>query len=67
MINAIGTAEAAKRLGLTSNQVRNLCKRRVIRAKQIGRNWLMDPADVEAAKSRPDGRRTARAGKARKK
>jgi excisionase family DNA binding protein len=52
----IGTAEAARRLGVTPNRVRALIVSKRLKAMQVGREWLIDPKDLEAVKKRPPGR-----------
>ena len=48
----ISTAEAAKRLGVTQSRMQKM-----IAAKRLkGREWLIDPKDLEAVKDRKVGR-----------
>ncbi|HXC71395.1 MAG TPA: helix-turn-helix domain-containing protein [Pyrinomonadaceae bacterium] len=59
----ITTAEAAKRLGVTQNRVRALIEAKRLKAFKYGREWLIDPKDLEAVKVRKVGRpRKARKG-----
>lgn len=50
------TAQAAIILGITERRVRQLADAGGI-GWNIGRDWLFSPADIEAMRARPDGRR----------
>ena len=52
----ISTAEAARRLGVTPNRVRALIEAKRLKAFKYGREWLIDPKDLEAVKNRKTGR-----------
>jgi excisionase family DNA binding protein len=52
----ISTAEAAKRLGVTTNRVRAMIEAKRLKAIKVGREWLIDPKDLEAVKDRKVGR-----------
>jgi excisionase family DNA binding protein len=52
----IGTAEAARRLGVTQNRVLALIDAKRLKATKIGNAWLIDPKDLEAVKDRKVGR-----------
>jgi excisionase family DNA binding protein len=52
----ITTAEAARRLGVTPNRVRALIQAKRLKAFKYGREWLIDPQDLEAVKDRKVGR-----------
>jgi excisionase family DNA binding protein len=52
----ISTAEAAKRLGVTKNRVRAMIVAKRLRAIKVGREWLIDPKDLDAVKDRKVGR-----------
>ena len=52
----ITTSEAAKRLGVTPNRVRALIEAKRLKAFKYGREWLIDPKDLEAVKVRKVGR-----------
>jgi excisionase family DNA binding protein len=52
----IGTAEAARRLGVTQNRVRMLIDAKRLKATKVGNAWLIDPKDIEAVKIRKPGR-----------
>ena len=52
----ISTAEAAKRLGVTTNRVRAMIEAKRLKAMKVGREWLIDPKDLEAVKDRKVGR-----------
>jgi len=52
----ISTAEAAKRLGVTTNRVRALIEAKRLKAIKVGREWLIDPKDLDAVKDRKVGR-----------
>lgn len=63
----ISTAEAAKRLGVTTNRVRALIDAKRLKAMKVGREWLIDPKDLAAVKvrkvGRPKSRKTTKASK----
>lgn len=48
----IGTAEAAKRLGVTAQHVTRLIRTGELKGEQIGRTWVIDERSVEAFKKR---------------
>jgi excisionase family DNA binding protein len=52
----IGTAEAARRLGVTQNRVRMLIDAKRLKATKVGNAWMIDPQDLEAVKNRTPGR-----------
>lgn len=52
----ITTTEAAKRLGVTPTRVRALIESGRLKAFKYGREWLIDPKDLEAVKNRKVGR-----------
>jgi excisionase family DNA binding protein len=52
----IGTAEAAKRLGVTQSRVQKMIAVKRLKAIKVGREWLIDPKDLEAVKDRKVGR-----------
>ena len=52
----ITTAEAAKRLGVTANRVRAMIRAKRLNAFKFGREWLIDPKDLDAVKERKVGR-----------
>ena len=52
----IGTAEAAKRLGVTVSRVHKMIAAKRLKAIKIGREWLIDPKDLDAVKERKVGR-----------
>ncbi len=52
----ISTAEAAKRLGVTPDRVRKMIVAKRLKAIKVGREWLIDPKDLEAVKNRKVGR-----------
>jgi len=52
----IGTAEAARKLGVTQNRVRALIEAKRLRATKLGNLWLIDPKDLDAVKIRKPGR-----------
>ena len=49
----IGTAEVATRLGLTTGRVRTMIGKGIIKADKVGRDWLVDEAEVVRLKSSP--------------
>jgi excisionase family DNA binding protein len=52
----IGTTEAAQRLGVSANRVRALIENKRLKAMKVGREWLIDPKDLNAVKKRKPGR-----------
>jgi excisionase family DNA binding protein len=52
----ITTVEAAKRLGVTPSRVRALIEAKRLKAFKYGREWLINPKDLEAVKDRKVGR-----------
>lgn len=56
----ISTAEAARRLGVTANRVRALIDAKRLKAIKVGREWLIDPKDLDAVKNRKTGRPKSR-------
>jgi len=52
----ITTAEAARRLGVTGNRVRAMIRAKRLKAFKFGREWLIDPKDLDAVKDRKVGR-----------
>lgn len=53
----IGTAEAARRLGITPNGVRDLVRRGRLEVRRAGGRWLVDAASVDAYAQRRVARR----------
>ncbi len=51
-MDIIGTAEAARILGLTQRMVVYLIKEGELEAKKIGPNWAIDKNSVESHKAR---------------
>jgi excisionase family DNA binding protein len=52
----IGTAVAAERLGVTQGRVRALIRAKRLPAKQLGRDYFIDPKDLAKVKDRKPGR-----------
>ena len=52
----IGTAEAAKRLNVTVSRVQKMIAAKRLKAIKVGREWLIDPKDLDAVKDRKVGR-----------
>jgi excisionase family DNA binding protein len=52
----IGTAEAARRLNVTQSRVRVLIDSGRLKAMKVGREWLIDPKDLDAVTDRKVGR-----------
>ena len=52
----IGTAEAARRLGVTVSRVQKMIAAKRLKAIKVGREWLIDPKDLDAVKDRKVGR-----------
>lgn len=55
-LRLLGTAEAAERLGVSTNRVRQLIATRQLPAVKIGRNFVLKVEDVEAFLRQPPGR-----------
>jgi len=55
-VKVIGTTEAARRLGVQPNRVRTLIESGRLKAQKIGREYAIDPKDLEAVKYRKVGR-----------
>ena len=52
----IGTAEVARRLNVTQSRVRAMIDSGRLKAIKVGREWLIDPKDLDAVKDRKVGR-----------
>ena len=52
----ISTAEAAKRLGVTQSRVQKMIAAKRLKAIKVGREWLIDPKDLDAVSDRKVGR-----------
>ena len=55
-MNLIGTAEVAKRLGVSQDRVRALIKAERLPATKLGRDYFIDPKDLSLVKNRKPGR-----------
>jgi len=55
-VKIISTAEAAKRLNVTADRVRKMIEAKRLKAIKLGREWMIDPKDLEAVKDRKVGR-----------
>jgi excisionase family DNA binding protein len=55
-MKVIGTTEAAKRLGISQNRVRDLIASGRLKAQKIGREYAIDPSDLKAVQNRSPGR-----------
>ena len=55
-MNLIGTAVAAKRLGVTQDRVRALIKAGRLPATKLGRDYFIDPEDLVLVRNRKPGR-----------
>lgn len=51
-VDLITTAEAARRLGIKPVTVRWLITTGVLPARRLGRDWMIDPADLAKARDR---------------
>lgn len=56
MINLIPVSKAAALLGVTPRRVQALITSGKLRAQRIGRDYLIDPGDLELLERRPSGR-----------
>lgn len=52
----ITVSKAAARLGVTPRRVQALIASGKLRAQRIGRDYLIDPADLPSLERRPPGR-----------
>jgi excisionase family DNA binding protein len=55
-VKIINVAEAAKRLNVTPDRVRKMIDSKRLKAIKLGREWMIDPKDLEAVKNRKTGR-----------
>lgn len=55
MPDYISTKEAAKRLGVSDRQVRNLIRNNLLPAQIVAGNYIIDPADLDKVPPRPLG------------
>ena len=55
-MEVIGTTEAAKRLGISPNRLRDLIASGRLKAQKIGREYAINPKDLAAVKKRAPGR-----------
>jgi|MudIll2142460700_1097286.scaffolds.fasta_scaffold04096_4 excisionase family DNA binding protein len=51
----ITTQETAERLKTTDRNVRYLCKRGTLKARKVGRDWLVSEKAVREREARDDG------------
>ena len=56
MTNLIPVSKAAALLGVTPRRVQALITSGKLRAQRIGRDYLIDPGDIELFERRPSGR-----------
>jgi excisionase family DNA binding protein len=49
--NIIGTAEASEILGLSQDHIKLLCRQGKIKAKRIGKTWIIDKTSLADFKS----------------
>ena len=58
-MNLVTTKKAADRLGVTTRRIRAMIDAGIIPATKIGRDWMVDPEDIEAVRNtpRPPGRK----------
>jgi excisionase family DNA binding protein len=56
VMRIISTREAAKRLNVTPDRVRKMIEAKRLKAIKVGREWLIDPRDLDAVKDRKVGR-----------
>ncbi len=55
-MNLLGTADAAKQLGVTPGRVRAMIAAKRLPAIKLGRDYLIDPKDLVLLKNRKPGR-----------
>jgi excisionase family DNA binding protein len=55
-MKVIGTTEAVKRLGVNPSRVRALIKGKRLTAIKVGREYAINPSDLNAVKNRKLGR-----------
>ena len=63
LMELIGTAIAAKRLGVSQDRVLALIKAGRLPAKKLGRDWFIDPKDLKLVAVRKPGRPRKRGSK----
>lgn len=64
MTTLLTTRDVSIELGITPRRVQSLISSGRLRANRIGRDWLIDPSDIESVRHRPPGRpRTKNIGK----
>lgn len=51
--NIIGVEEAAKLWGLSPGYIKNLCAEEKIKAKKIGKTWVIDKTQDNPSQSKP--------------
>lgn len=56
----LNTTQAAKILGISRDGVLKLIYSGTLRAEKVGRDWMITPAAIEAAKGRRVGRPSTR-------
>lgn len=55
-MSSLTTTQAADALGVTPRRVVALIKTGRLKATKFGRDWLINPADLDALRQRPAGR-----------
>jgi excisionase family DNA binding protein len=55
-MNLLTVAQAADLLGISPQRVRQLISAGRLKAEKAGRDWLIDPPDLEAVRERKPGR-----------
>jgi excisionase family DNA binding protein len=55
-MNLLGTAEVAKRLGVSQDRVRALIKAGRLPAEKLGRDYFIEPKNLKLVKNRQPGR-----------
>lgn len=55
-MKVIGTTEAASRLGVSPNRVRALIESGRLQAQKVGREYAINPSDLNAVRKRTPGR-----------
>lgn len=55
-MSLIGTKEASEKLGISQQRVQALIKSGKLPAEKVGRDWLINEADLEKVSERKAGR-----------
>jgi len=62
VIPYLSTSDVAAAVGITEARVRQLAATGEIKAKKFGRDWHVDPCEVDKLRNNPPGRGRPRSG-----